>query len=225
MERFDHYSKTVYCACVQYITYSVWRKEATAQTTPIFNKFSSLLFSAVTSSTPVIFSQIAPKLMRILHDKNEKNGSSCFGETCLALILRSDRYSVPHLPSPISRHASLFVRHSFLGSTLVPCPQSSDPPVSRCPSLVTHLSSFITRFSSPVSRLLSPTPSPPPLVSHLPSHFCFRLWLFFALTLKFQRLKHWLWPKSNFRCLLFNGTNGLVPTYDNAIHVEVIVPT
>ena len=66
----------------------------TVPQTAIFNESSTLMFSAVTKSTPVIFSQVALKLMRILHDKNYQNWSSGFGETCLVRFLRSDRYSV-----------------------------------------------------------------------------------------------------------------------------------
>ena len=62
--------------------------------TAIFNESSTLMFSAVTKSTPVIFSQVALKLMRILHDKNYQNWSSGFGEKCLVLFLQSDCYSV-----------------------------------------------------------------------------------------------------------------------------------
>ena len=91
MDRFDRYSKTVYCACVLYVTLGI----TTVPLTAIFNESSTLMFSAVTKSTPVIFSQVALKLMRILHDKNYQNWSSGFGETCLVRFLRSDRYSVP----------------------------------------------------------------------------------------------------------------------------------
>ena len=52
-----------------------------------FNEPSTLIFSAVTLSTLVNFAQIAPKLMRILHDKNEQIWSSRFGGTCIVLIL------------------------------------------------------------------------------------------------------------------------------------------
>ena len=61
----------------------------------IFNESSTLMFSAITKSIPVIFPQIALKLMRILPDKNYQNWSSDFGEICLVLFLRSDCYSVP----------------------------------------------------------------------------------------------------------------------------------
>ena len=47
MDRFDRYSKTLYCACVQNVTYLVWRAGATAQTTQIFNKSATLVFFAV----------------------------------------------------------------------------------------------------------------------------------------------------------------------------------
>ena len=67
----------------------------TVPQTAIFNESSTLMFSAVTKSTPVIFSQVALKGMRILHDKNYQNWSNGFGETCLVRFLRSDRYSVP----------------------------------------------------------------------------------------------------------------------------------
>ena len=69
-------------------------RRPTVPQTAIFNESSILMFSAVTKSTPVIFSQVALKLMRILHDKNYQNWSSGFGETCLVRFLRSDRYSV-----------------------------------------------------------------------------------------------------------------------------------
>ena len=100
MERFDRYSKTVYCACVLYVTLGI----TTVPQTAIFNESSTLMFSAVTKSTPVIFSQVALKLMRILHDKNYQNWSSGFGETCLVRFLRSDRYSVRGVSDPVSRY-------------------------------------------------------------------------------------------------------------------------
>ena len=62
--------------------------------TEILNESYTLIFSAVLNSTPVIFSQVDLKLMRILRDKNYQNWSSGFGEKCLVLFLRSDRYSV-----------------------------------------------------------------------------------------------------------------------------------
>ena len=66
----------------------------TVPQTAIFNESSTLMFSAITRSIPVIFSHIALKLMRILRDKNYQNWFSGFGEICLVLFLRSDRYSV-----------------------------------------------------------------------------------------------------------------------------------
>ena len=59
-----------------------------------------------TFSVQVIFSQVSLKLMRILHDKNEQNWSSRFGETCIVLILRSDRYSVRVVPRASLPHHS-----------------------------------------------------------------------------------------------------------------------
>ena len=94
-DRFDRYSKTVYCACVLYVTLSCQQASATVPKTEILNESSTLIFSAVLISTPVIFSQVDLKLMRILHDKKYQNWSSGFGEKCLVLFLRSDRYSVP----------------------------------------------------------------------------------------------------------------------------------
>ena len=67
----------------------------TVPQTAIFNESSTLIFSAITRSIPVIFSHIALKLMRILRDKNYQNWFSGFGEICFVLFLRSDRYSVP----------------------------------------------------------------------------------------------------------------------------------
>ena len=91
-----------YCACMLYVTLGI----TTVPQTAIFNESSTLLFSAVTLSTPVIFSQVSLKLMRILHDKNEQNWSSRFGETCIVLILRSDRYSVRVVPRASLPHHS-----------------------------------------------------------------------------------------------------------------------
>ena len=67
----------------------------TVPQTAIFNESSTLMFSAITRSIPVIFSHIALKLMRILRDKNYQNWFSGFVEICFVLFLRSDRYSVP----------------------------------------------------------------------------------------------------------------------------------
>ena len=94
MDRFDRYSKTVYCACVLYVTLSRQWAEATTPKSTIFNESSTLMYSAITKPNQAIFSQIALKLMRILHDKNYQNWSSRLGEICIVLILRSDRYSV-----------------------------------------------------------------------------------------------------------------------------------
>ena len=91
---FDCYSKTVYCACVLYITLSCQQASATVPKAAILNESSTLIFSAVLNSTPVIFSQVDLELMRILHDKNYQNWSSGFGEKCLVLFLQSDCYSV-----------------------------------------------------------------------------------------------------------------------------------
>ena len=84
-----------YCACVLYVTLSCQQASATVHKMEILIESSTLIFSAVLNSTPVIFSQVHLKLMRILHDKNYQNWSSSFGEKCLVLFLRSDRYSVP----------------------------------------------------------------------------------------------------------------------------------
>ena len=91
--QFDRYSKTLYCACVLYVTLSRQRAEATTPKSTIFKEFSTLMFSALTKPNLAIFSQIYLKLLRILHDKNEQNWSSGFGEICLVLYFRSDRYS------------------------------------------------------------------------------------------------------------------------------------
>ena len=88
MDRFDCYSKTQYCACVLYVTLSRQRAEATTPKSTIFNESSTLMYSAITEPNPAIFSQIAPKLVRILHDKNYQNWFSHFGEICIVLILR-----------------------------------------------------------------------------------------------------------------------------------------
>ena len=87
--------KTVYCACVLYVTLSCQQASATVPKMEILIESSTLIFSAVLNSTPVIFSQVDLKLMRILHDKKYQNWSSSFGEKCLVLFLRSDRHSVP----------------------------------------------------------------------------------------------------------------------------------
>ena len=65
----------------------------TVPQTAIFNESSTLMFSAITKFIPVIFSQIALKLKDSAR-KNYQNWSSGFGEICLVLFLRSDRYSV-----------------------------------------------------------------------------------------------------------------------------------
>ena len=62
--------KTVYCACVLYVTLSCQQASAIVPKTEILNESSTLIFSAVLNSIPVIFSQVDLKLMRILHDKN-----------------------------------------------------------------------------------------------------------------------------------------------------------
>ena len=87
----DRCSKTLYCACVLYVTLPSQRARAIIPQTAIFDEFSTLLFSAVTKPTPVIFSQVSLKLKRILHDKNYQNGSSGFGEICIVLFLWRDR--------------------------------------------------------------------------------------------------------------------------------------
>ena len=78
MDRFDRYSKTLYCACVLYVTLSRQWAEAITPKTTIFNEFSTLMYWAIAKPNLAIFSQIALILMRILHDKNEQNWSSGF---------------------------------------------------------------------------------------------------------------------------------------------------
>ena len=51
----DRCSKTLYCACVLYVTLPSQRARAIIPQTAIFDEFSTLLFSAVTKPTPVIF--------------------------------------------------------------------------------------------------------------------------------------------------------------------------
>ena len=92
----DRCSKTLYCACVLYVTLRSQRQGAIIPKTAIFDEFSTLLLSAVTKPTPVIFSQVSLKFKRIQQNKNSQNGSSGFGEICLVLFLWTDRYGVPH---------------------------------------------------------------------------------------------------------------------------------
>ena len=82
------------CACLLYVTLSCQWAEATTPKSTIFNESSTLMYSAITKPNLAIFSQISLILMRILHDKNEQNWFSGFGEICLVLSFRSDRYSV-----------------------------------------------------------------------------------------------------------------------------------
>ena len=46
-DRFDHYSKTVYCACVRYVTFSALRAVAEAIRTPILKESSTLVISVM----------------------------------------------------------------------------------------------------------------------------------------------------------------------------------
>ena len=94
VDRFDRCSKTLHCACVQYVTYSVWKAGATAQTTPIFNKSSTLVFLAVRIPMWNIFRYEYSIHMRMLHKKNKQNWTSGSWDIGIVLHLRSDRYSV-----------------------------------------------------------------------------------------------------------------------------------
>ena len=77
-DRFDRYSKTVYCACVLYVTLSCQQASATVPKAAILNKSSTLIFSAITKSILEIFLEESPKLIRIQTLKNEQNWSSGF---------------------------------------------------------------------------------------------------------------------------------------------------
>ena len=116
---FDCYSKTVYCACVLYVTLSCQQASATVPKMEILIESSTLIFSAVLYSTPVIFSQVDLKLMRILSDKNYQNWSSGFGEKCLVLFLRSDRYRVWGSKNNLAQHGKCKFFSSQNHSTLL----------------------------------------------------------------------------------------------------------
>ena len=94
VDRFDRYSKTLYCACVQLVTYSEWRVGSTAQKTPIFNVTSTLVFLTVRLSVGDIFSQEYATHIRILYKKNYRNWTSGFWDIYIVLFLWTDRYSV-----------------------------------------------------------------------------------------------------------------------------------
>ena len=98
VDRFDRCSKTLHCACVQYVTYSVWKAGATAQTTPIFNKSSTLVFLAVRIPMWNIFRYEYSIQMRILHKNNKQNWTSGSWDIGIVLHFRSDRYSVRGRP-------------------------------------------------------------------------------------------------------------------------------
>ena len=95
VDRFDRYSKTLYCACVQLVTYSEWRAGSTTQKTPIFNVTSTLVFLTVRLSVGDIFSQEYATHIRILYKKNYRNWTSGNWEIYIVPFLWTDRYSVP----------------------------------------------------------------------------------------------------------------------------------
>ena len=103
VDRFDRCSNTLHWACVQYVTYSEWRAWATAQTTPIFNKYTTLVFFEVRIPMWNIFRYEYSIHMRILHKKNKQNWTSGSWDIGIVLHLRSDRYWTV---CPVSRWSS-----------------------------------------------------------------------------------------------------------------------
>ena len=113
VDRFDRYSKTLYCACMQLVTYSEWRVGSTAQKTPIFNVTSTLVFLTVRLSVGDIFSQEFAPHIRILYKKNYRNWISGYWDNYIVLFLWTDRYSVPQCRDNSEPH-SLVIPAFFL---------------------------------------------------------------------------------------------------------------